>query len=170
MIRWIVILAPGLYAVVAMAQRLPVVFIPEQLRFTAMRDDVVHVSRLHVAPLFHALYTQWVGIQIPLPGFLPFAAIAASRRAPVIFRMLELMPFTVFRPIWDKRGAAGMSAWCVWTVWHMCNLLSEGELIFSVSRLQNQLPSYTVVGEAICQGCLQFYYFSHGSPTFPKCP
>ena len=80
-----------------------------------MRYDVVNIGRLHITPFLHALYTQGMRIQIPLPGFLPFAAVASTRRAPIVLRMQGPVLLAVFCPIWDKRSAAGMSAWYIWS-------------------------------------------------------
>lgn len=54
------ILSPGLHAVVAVAQGLPVTSVPEKLLVTTVRNDVVDVRCFDVPAFLHALHTQRV--------------------------------------------------------------------------------------------------------------
>lgn len=74
------VLRPGLDAVMAMAERLPVAPVPEELLISPVRNDMINVCGFHKFPIFQALHTQRMYTEILLAGFLPFAAIAALCR------------------------------------------------------------------------------------------
>lgn len=121
------VLSPRFYAVVPVAQGLPVAPVPEELLVTTVRNDMVDVCCLHIPAFLHALYTQWVGLKVMLPGFLPSATIASTTCTPHFFRMHWLMCLTVFRSIGNQRSAAGMLARRFRTTRHHC---SQGRSFF----------------------------------------
>ena len=57
------ILVACLDAVVTVAKALPVVLIPEKNLVSSVWYDMIHISRLDVASLLHALHTQWMPSQ-----------------------------------------------------------------------------------------------------------
>jgi hypothetical protein len=65
--------------VMLVAEWLPVGFIPEQSRITAMRFDVINVCCFHVPTLSHAFSAQRMSIKKASPGFLPSSVIATRR-------------------------------------------------------------------------------------------
>ena len=89
------ILTPRLYAVVAMAQGLPVALVPEQLRITTMRDDMVNVRCLHIPAFLHALHTQWVFLQEGFSGFLPSTAVASTRSGTYLLGVQYFVTVTI---------------------------------------------------------------------------
>ena len=70
------------------AERLPVGPVPEQLRITAMRDDVVHVRRLDVPSFLYAHDAERMLLEEKFPCFPPGETIAAFGGGPYLFRML----------------------------------------------------------------------------------
>lgn len=59
------------YAVMAMAERLPVIPVPEENRITSVRFDVIDVGRPHVLPFLQALHTERVRFEVLLSGSPP---------------------------------------------------------------------------------------------------
>ena len=104
------ILPPRLHAVVAVAQRLPIAPVPEQLHVTTVGLYVVDVRRLHVTPFLHALHTQRVLLKVPLPSFLPSAAVASPRSGPYLLRVKRFVFLTILLPRRHQGCAAGMFA------------------------------------------------------------
>lgn len=76
MIHRIVVLSPGLPAVAAVAEGLPVGLIPEQRPVPTVRDDVVHVRGLDEATFLPALRTERVRQEKSLACLLPCGSIA----------------------------------------------------------------------------------------------
>ena len=73
------ILPPRLDTVVPVAQGLPVAPVPEELLVTTVRNDVIHVRRLHEPSFLHALHAQRVCLKVLLPSLLPRTAVASTR-------------------------------------------------------------------------------------------
>ena len=106
----IVVLIPGFDRMMPMAQRLPVLLIPEQFLISTVRDDMIYIGRLHVSAFLHALHTKRMGFQIFLSGFLPSAVVSSPCRTPVFFRVEALMLFAILRPIRNESRTTGMAA------------------------------------------------------------
>ena len=72
------VLSAGLEVVMLLAQRLPVVLVPEQTRITTVRNDVINHGSLHVPRrvFFQALHTKWVFLKEQSTCLLPSATIA----------------------------------------------------------------------------------------------
>lgn len=62
----------------ARTQRLPVVFIPEQLFITPMRDDMVNHRRRCDFAVSHAFSAQRIALQEAGAGFSPTAIITTG--------------------------------------------------------------------------------------------
>ena len=127
MIHRCLILTSRFHAVVTVAQGLPVALVPEQLRITTMRDDMVNVRCLHIPAFLHALHTQRMCLQESFSCFPPSTAIASTTCTPHFFRMHWLMYLTVFRSIGNQRSAAWMFAGRFRTAGHHC---SQGRSFF----------------------------------------
>ena len=118
---------PCLYAVVPVAQGLPVAPVPEELLITTMWNNVVHIRCLHEPAFLHALHAQRVCLQEGFSGFLPSATIASTTCTPHFFRMHWLMCLTVFRSVRNQCGATGMAARRFRAAGHHC---SQGSSFF----------------------------------------
>lgn len=56
----VLIFVSSLYIMMMLAERLPVVRVPEELRITSVRTDVIHDRRLDVPAFALTLHAQWV--------------------------------------------------------------------------------------------------------------
>lgn len=74
------VLRPGLDAVMAMAERLPVAPVPEERLVSPVRNDMVNVCGFHKFPILQALHTQRMRTQILFSRLLPLAAVPALCR------------------------------------------------------------------------------------------
>ena len=72
------ILVSGLDAVMTVAEALPVSLVPEENTVSSVRLDVIHIGRLNIAPLLHALHTQWMRLKVTLAGSVPCRTIASA--------------------------------------------------------------------------------------------
>ena len=61
----------------ALAQGLPVFFVPEQLLVAPMRDDVIYNRRRGDDACFQTRCAQRISPQVPVAGSSPFAVITA---------------------------------------------------------------------------------------------
>ena len=61
--------------VTALAERLPVVLIPEKFLVTTVRNDVIHHRCPDVLALPSTLHTERMCFEIRLPGFLPMSVV-----------------------------------------------------------------------------------------------
>lgn len=108
-----------LMIIASLAKRLPVPFIPEQLRITAMRCDVVDDRCRNQIVLLFAANTPGMAPQKELPGFLPFSSVFAhfctnpfSLRLPFVF-------VTIFSSIRHQSRTARILAWRLWPSRHL---------------------------------------------------
>ena len=151
------ILVSGFDAVVSVAEALPVALIPEENIVSSVRHDVIHIGRLDVASLLHALHTQRMRLKVTLAGLVPCGAIASAACGASVLRVEGTVLVTVLGTVRNERCTAGMSAWCLWSAWHCLCLLSTvvfhsdrgGQLRSAFAIGVEQRPSYTVVGEGI---------------------
>ena len=72
------ILVSGLDAVVTVTKALPIALIPEENAVSSVRLDVIHIGRLNIAPLLHALHTQWMRLKVTLAGSVPCRTVASA--------------------------------------------------------------------------------------------
>lgn len=111
-----------LMVMAALAQSLPVLFVPEQVRVAAMRLDMIH-DRCRDEPSFlFASDTPWMTIQKELPGFLPLSPVAAQHRVLPFALALLFMFVTIFSPIRHQPWASRILARCLWSSWHSYHL------------------------------------------------
>ena len=132
------ILVSGLDAVVSVAEALPVALIPEENAVSSVRFDVIHIVRLNVAALLHALHTQRMCLKVTLAGSVPCDTIASAACGACLLRVEGTVLFTVLRTVGNECGTAGMSAWAIWSLRHWLHLLFSG--------LVKELLLYTVSG------------------------
>ena len=67
----------------SVAQRLEVLFIPHQVRVSAMRPDVVHIGSRCEASSLHALGAERMLSEESYPDIAPAIPVAALRRRPL---------------------------------------------------------------------------------------
>ena len=107
----VLILAPGFLTVTPVAERLPVVVVPEQLRIPTMRNLVIDHGRLHIPAVLQAVLTERMNGQESLPCLLPLRVISAlCCRLPVIVRMQCRMFIAVFLSMRYEPRASRLSA------------------------------------------------------------
>ena len=70
----------GLLVVAALAERLPVVFIPEQLLIAAVRDDVVNHSRRSKPAFEHTLRAKRMFLQKGFSRSAPLSVVSSRIR------------------------------------------------------------------------------------------
>ena len=113
---------PGFPVVALLAERLPVLLVPEQYRITPVRLDVVRnrCRRQFSCPL--TLCAKRILYQESLSRLLPLAAIATLKGVRSVANMQfgMLVAVTIIR----QSRAAGMLAWDVRSFRHNCLLLS----------------------------------------------
>lgn len=110
-----VILVPGLDAVVSVTEALPVSLVPEENAVSSVRLNVIHIGRLDVAAMLHALNTQWVCFKVTLAGSVPCRAVTTATCGACLLRVEGTVLFTVLRTIGNECGTAWMPARCVWS-------------------------------------------------------
>ena len=115
----------GFLVMAILAQRLPVLLIPEQILVTPVRNDVVHHRRSSQPAFLLALDAQWMPSKIRRPHLAPLAVIPAiggptaqAIRAP--FDVLRTIHLTLFAETHTSRITAGPSR----LHWHMDYLVS----------------------------------------------
>ena len=107
-----------LFIVAAFAESLPVVLIPEQFLVTTVRNDVIHHRCPDVLALLGALHTKRMGFQIRLPGFLPPSVVSTLGSRSCCLWVEGQVLLTIEPAGFDQLRAAGMTARCLWSVWH----------------------------------------------------
>lgn len=70
----------------ALAEGLPVLFVPEQLQVAAMRFDVIYNGRWYQPTFRLASDAPWMALQEELPDFLP---------PPVVPTKFSVLPFAL---------------------------------------------------------------------------
>ena len=107
------ILIPRLDGMMPMAKRLPVIFIPEELLISSVRNDVVNVRCLDVLAFLHALHAEGMGLKVTLACSLPCLAVASPCCRAYLFRVLRLVQLTVLLTVGNEGSAAWVTAGCV---------------------------------------------------------
>ena len=108
-----------LMVMTALAKRLPVSFIPEQFRVTAMRRDMVNDRCRNQTSLLFAADTPRMPFQKELPGFLPFPSVATRLCTGPFALAQPFVFFTVFSSVWHQLRAARILAWRLWSSRHL---------------------------------------------------
>lgn len=99
-----------LMVMAALAKGLPIRFVPEQFRITAMRCDVVDDRRRNKASFCFAADAPGMTFQEELPGLLPFPAVATRLCAGPVALALPFMFLTIFSSIRHQPGATRIFA------------------------------------------------------------
>ena len=102
----------------ALAKGLPVLFVPEQLRITAMGLDVVHDGCRNEASLCLAADAPGMAFQEEFSGLLPFPSVAAHLCTGPFTLALAFMFITIFSSIGYQPGAAWIFAGRLRSSWH----------------------------------------------------
>lgn len=106
----------------ALAKGLPVLFIPEQLRITAVRYDVVDDRCRNEASLCFATDAPGMTFQEELPGLLPFPSVATCFCTGPFTLALAFVFVTIFSSIWYQPGAARILTGRLWSSRHLHHL------------------------------------------------
>ena len=191
------VLRPGLDAVMALAQGLPVAPVPEELLISPVRNDMINVCGFHKFPILQALHTQRMHTQILFSRLLPLAAVTAFCRRPHFLGVQQSMLLTVFSIRRHQCRAAGMRTRFLWFCRRCTHISFYGKpkagqalIAFALCRLVVDFPAS--LGEGInpstnkifrrtnyrvfptkillifCERTLS--QFSQGRPVFPKWP
>ena len=125
-----------LVVMAALAQRLPVLLIPEQIRVAAMWLDMIHDGCRDEPSFLFASDTPWVTLQEELPGFLPLSPVATQHRVLPFAPALPFMFVTIFFPIRHQPWASWILARCLRSSWHRVFFLPLHQPV--ILRLQEQ--------------------------------
>ena len=107
-----------LLIVTTLAERLPVVLVPEKFLVSTVRNDVIHHRCPDVLALLGTLHTERMSFQIRLSDFLPPPVVSTLRCRAGHLWMERQVPLTVEPAGFYQLRAAGMMAWCLWSVRH----------------------------------------------------
>lgn len=159
----------------ALAKGLPVLFIPEQLRITAVRCDVVDDRCRNEASLCFATDAPGMTFQEELPGLLPFPSVATQPRALPFPLALPFMFITILpsvRPVRHKLWASRILARCLWSSWHRISFLPLHKPVILKSEersdllvkgvLPRQIPRFSgkgYVDGGSAEGCCRRFWF-----------
>ena len=94
----------------ALAQGLPVLLIPEQIRVAAVRLDMIHDGCRDEPSFFLAADAPGMTFQEEPPGFLPLSPVATQHRTLPFPLALPFMFLTIFSSIRHQPGAARIFA------------------------------------------------------------
>ena len=108
----------SLLVVASLAQRLPVVSVPEQFGVTAVGNDVVDHSGLDQSALRLTPSAQWMGVEECGAGLLPAASVSLFAGAFGVVCVERSMLLTVRAAVGDQPTAAGVLAGDVRTARH----------------------------------------------------
>ena len=106
----------------ALAKGLPVLFVPEQLRITAVRCDVVDDRCRDEATFCFATDAPGMTFQEELPGLLPFPSVTACLCTGPLTLALAFVFVTIFSSIGYQPGAARILAGRLRSSWHLHHL------------------------------------------------
>ena len=118
MIRRVAILSPRLPVMASLAQRLAVRSVPEELRVSSVRNDVIHNRCRSCNTLLQALLTEWMELQELLALSSPTAVVSFRGSGSCSLRLHLLVFLTVLLPCRDEVRAPRMPAGNLWCVWH----------------------------------------------------
>lgn len=118
------VLCHGFGIVTGFAESLPIVPIPEQFPISPMGDDMIHNRCLHITSFGKASYTEWVGLQVNSPCFLPAAPVSFLGRGLPVVLMQGFVFLAVHGAVGNQPAAARMLARGVRPTWHGTHALS----------------------------------------------
>ncbi len=161
-----------LMVMAAFTQRLPVLFVPEQVRVAAMRLDMIHDGCRDKPSFLFASDAPGVTFQKELPGFLPLSPVATQHRVLPFALALLFMFVTIFSPIRHQPWASRILARCLRSSWHkvfflplhkpvILRLEEQSDLLVT-GVLPQQIPcssgkGYVDGGSA--EGCCRRFWF-----------
>ena len=125
-----------LVVMAALAQGLPVLLIPEQIRVAAVRLDMIHDGCRDKLSILFASDTPWMTFQKELPGFLPRSPVAAQHNVLPFALALLFMFVTIFSPIRYQPRTSWILARCLRSSWHKVFFLPLHKPV--ILRLQEQ--------------------------------
>lgn len=108
----------SLLVVASLAQRLPVVSVPEQFGVTAVGNDVVDHSGLDQSALRLAPSAQGVRMEESCAGLLPAATVSLLGGGLGVVRVERSMLLAVRLTVGDQPTTAGVLAWGVGSARH----------------------------------------------------
>lgn len=111
-----------LMVMAALAKGLPVRFVPEQFRITAMRFDMVNDRCRDETAFCFAADAPGMTFQEKLPGLLPLPSVATCFCISPVALALLFMFVTIFSPIRHQPGASRILARCSRSSWHSYHL------------------------------------------------
>lgn len=106
----------------ALAKGLPVLFVPEQLRITAVRCDVVDDSCRNKASFCFAADAPGMTFQEEFSGLLPFPSVATCFCTGPVVPALPFVFVTIFSSIGYQPGAARILTGRLRSSWHLHHL------------------------------------------------
>lgn len=111
-----------LMVMAALAQGLPVLFIPEQIRVAAMRLDMIHDGRRDEPSFLFASDAPGMTFQEKHPGFLPLSPVATQHGVFPFALALPFMFITILFSIRHQLWTSRISARCLRSSWHSYHL------------------------------------------------
>ena len=111
-----------LMVMAALAKGLPVRFVPEQFRITAMRFDMVNDRCWDETAFCFAADAPGMTFQEKLPGLLPLPSVATCFCISPVALALLFMFVTIFSPIRHQPWASRILARCPRSSWHSYHL------------------------------------------------
>lgn len=120
----------------ALAQGLPVLLIPEQIRVAAVRLDMIHDGCRDKLSILFASDTPWMTFQKELPGFLPRSPVAAQHNVLPFALALPFMFITILSSIRYQPRTSWILARCLRSSWHKVFFLPLHKPV--ILRLQEQ--------------------------------
>lgn len=111
-----------LMVMAALAKGLPVRFVPEQFRITAMRFDMVNDRCRDETAFCFAADAPGMTFQEKLPGLLPLPSVATCFCISPVALALLFMFVTIFSPIRHQPWASRILARCPRSSWHSYHL------------------------------------------------
>lgn len=161
-----------LMVMTALAQRLPILFIPEQVRVAAMRLDMIHDGCRDEPSFFLAANTPGMTFQEKHPGFLPLSPVATQHRVLPFALALLFMFLTIFSPIRHQPWASRILARCLRSSWHRISFLPLHKPVILKSEersdllvkgvLPRQIPRFSgkgYVDGGSAEGCCRRFWF-----------
>lgn len=111
-----------LMVMTALAQGLPVLFIPEQIRVAAVRLDMIHDGCRDEPSFFLAANTPGMTFQEKHPGFLPLSPVATQHCALPFAPALPFMFITILSSVRHQLWASRILAGRLRSSWHSYHL------------------------------------------------
>jgi len=121
--REISVLAGCLLIVTLLAQRLPIVTIPEELHVSTMRNDMIHDLCTGILTVPLALSTERMCMKESFACLLPPPTItsgsgAAGSGVLLLSFMQRCVLLTILLPVWNQLWTARVRTRMLWSAWH----------------------------------------------------